>query len=546
MSWKDVENVCRMAKSRARLTMHDSVLRLFVDSEEVPRLVPRKRGRINVRSTSVPNFMEYIFFLILDLPWLHLIVFVAIFSVIVFGTFGSLFWITGGGFTYDNREEELSWQSCLFFTFQTFDDIGYGRLSPNTVSGDVISSITALLGNFVKIFIGGVIVHKIHDPKKLKHTNNYSKYAVWNKTTLSFQDDTWSTGVDCLSFRLTRKCTRSTLCSSSFHLLYFKTYTDMDGWERFEFQELDYEINKQQGRNRSAFFSPPLLGLPWTIIHPITKHSPLHGLTLKDMEQENGEVIGILEGSDESYKHYFQARWSYKACDIKKDREFIPCVRRREDGIFFVDFRRFSKTRMIFPMRGTRRMTSMKKIKKAIRNRYKKTTSSIKKIGGAILRREKTYTKKSKSENYYSWEYERSLSTPLPDSPPSEDRRSGSEDPKSGGYLRKMLRSLLQDVPSLAMTNTTEKRESHEHISGLSSSPSRVTEVSRFGKLNDLSDSPEQTREVALTSVGGLRRRHTRCKSEEGISKSIERKSLGTSAMSVEEYSSNKKDTFNV
>jgi len=528
VNWKGLQKGkgCSFKKTISpRLTVHDSVMRLFVNSEEEPRLVPRKRGRINVRSSNLPDFWEYLFFLILDLPWLQSVVFASCLSIAFFLIFGFLFWITGGGFSYILVEKELSFRSCLFFTLQTFDNIGYGYLSPVTYNCDILASFTALLSNFVKIFFGGVLLHKLTNPKKLKYTNKFSDVAVRNENTMTFQIEGYETGVKCLSFRVARTFTSSTLCDSSFQLVYFKTFTDEDGYEKFEFQELDFEINKQLGRSRDISFSLPLLGLPWTVIHPIDKNSPLFGLSLQDMEWENGEVIGILEGCDEICAKNYQARWSYKACDIRENHEFVPCVKRDDCGFFSVDFGRLSKTRRVNPDYVAKpRVSPLKKIARRLRKGLKSTRRSLRKIGGSFRR--STLRKKSAPLKRWSTESEiiglpetkeRSLSTPLPG-------QSLPTDVVGINLIDNMYRGMIKGTQSRSVTSSDKYilESGQESVLPLTASTT-IERMSVNTKSDEVGRSTDSISDIHPESFVGLRRRHSRRTSPESMRQSARR-----------------------
>jgi len=72
------------------------------------RLIPRQRGRINVRSKNSPSRTAYLFFFLCDLPWYQLFLIMA-FCYLVFNTiFALLFYSIGGGMSYWEREEVLS------------------------------------------------------------------------------------------------------------------------------------------------------------------------------------------------------------------------------------------------------------------------------------------------------------------------------------------------------------------------------------------------------------------------------------------------------
>jgi len=323
-------------QTRPSLTLRDSIFRILKDNREQCRLIPRTRGRINVRSNTFPRCTEYMFFLICDLPWLQLFA-VTTGMLLVFILVFAIFFYFIGGISIEHLDEEyLSLWTSFCFTFQTMDQIGYGLLSPVSFSCDIAATLTSLMANFFWKFSAGLIAIKMSLPKKLKHLNKFSKIAVRNRNQLIF--------------RIAGTFSASSLCNGKFQLIYFKCRTDAMGYEIYEFTECDFEINYQHGRNRDLGFSRPLLRLPWTVTHPINKNSPLYGLSLNQMQEENGEIIGILVGSDEVSSLWYQTRWSFKANEILEGREFIPCVHRdQQNGVFNVDFDRLSKTKSVEP-----------------------------------------------------------------------------------------------------------------------------------------------------------------------------------------------------
>jgi len=110
--------------------------------------------------------------------------------------------------------------------------------------------------------------------------------------------------------------------------------------ESFEMFELGFELNKQLGRTRGLNFSAPLLALPWTVVHPMDRHSPLYHATLDDLVDSKAEIIVVLEGVNESVSDTFQARFSYVASEIIWNAQFVPIVR-QSDKQFEIDYSRF-------------------------------------------------------------------------------------------------------------------------------------------------------------------------------------------------------------
>jgi len=179
-------------------------------------------------------------------------------------------------------------------------------------------------------------------PKKLKYTHKYSEVAVMNTKMLIYKGGEYLAGYPSITFRVSGTYSSTELCAGSFHLVYFKTNTMADGWENYEFHELNFEINRQVGRPREMKLSTPLLALPWTVTHAIDKQSPLYNMSLEEMAEENGEIIAVIDGIDEISSQNYQSRWSYLSSEILSHRDFQPCVKR--DGSLVVDFSMISRT----------------------------------------------------------------------------------------------------------------------------------------------------------------------------------------------------------
>jgi len=245
--------------------------------------------------------------------------------------------------SYKKREEVLSFWTCFFFSIQTMDTIGYGLLSPITWGCDVLTMFCSILANFFWCWFCGLVFAKMSFPKKLKYTHKYSDVAVMNKKMLLYKGEEYLSGYPSITFRVSGTYSSSELCDGDMHLIYFKTMTTDDGWEEYEFHELDFEINRQLGRPREMSLSTPLLALPWTVTHAIDENSPLYQMSLEGMAEENGEIIAVIDGIDEISSQNYQSRWSYIPKEILKHREFIPCVK-RDIGCFVVDFSKISHT----------------------------------------------------------------------------------------------------------------------------------------------------------------------------------------------------------
>jgi inward rectifier potassium channel len=70
----------------------------------------------------------------------------------------------------------------------------------------------------------------------------------------------------------------------------------------------------------SVYFFP----LPWTIVHPIDKISPLYNKTLEDLAKVHAEILILIKGFDETFGQTVHTRHSYRFDEIIWGAKFIP------------------------------------------------------------------------------------------------------------------------------------------------------------------------------------------------------------------------------
>ncbi len=68
----------------------------------------------------------------------------------------------------------------------------------------------------------------------------------------------------------------------------------------------------------------PFMTSNWLIVHNITEHSPLFGLTKDDLRNRNFEFILLIKAIDDNYSHEVHSRTSYLADDIICNAKFKP------------------------------------------------------------------------------------------------------------------------------------------------------------------------------------------------------------------------------
>ncbi|KNC83219.1 hypothetical protein SARC_04519 [Sphaeroforma arctica JP610] len=303
------------------------------------RLV-KKDGTLNVQYIGCPvkYNVSNMYHDIVDKNWPFLIVLITVMYTSCALFFATLYWIDGGVLkSYTSpSDQELTFPEAYYFSVQTQDTIGYGALYPgDQVTTNLISALQSWLSMLVYATITGIVFTKLSRPSKIKNNIMFSSNAVINNTSsLTFVpnarggDETegeYRSGEEpCLVFRIAN-VRKAQLCAASFTLLCV-SYKPNEHGEQYTTQELNFEINQQVGRVRGMNFSVPQLNLPWNVVHPIDRSSPLYGLTAKEVIRNRIEIIAVLDAIDEACADNFQARSSYTANDIHWQAEFADMV----------------------------------------------------------------------------------------------------------------------------------------------------------------------------------------------------------------------------
>ena len=91
------------------------------------------------------------------------------------------------------------------------------------------------------------------------------------------------------------------------------TVEDKDGQPTRRYTQLKLE-------REQVLFMP----LTWTIVHPIDGESPLLGLTAKDLERLQAEVMILIKAYDDTFSQTVLARYSYRYDEIVWNQRFAP------------------------------------------------------------------------------------------------------------------------------------------------------------------------------------------------------------------------------
>jgi inward rectifier potassium channel len=179
---------------------------------------------------------------------------------------------------------------AFFFSVHTLSTIGYGHIVPTSLGANVLTTIEAMVGLFGLALGTGLIFARFARPLAEIVFSEKAVIAPYR-------------GITAFEFRIVNRRRNQIMeLEAKIHLAWLE---EEDGRLKRRFHELPLE------RHRVAFFP-----LSWTIVHPIDKESPLHGVTQEQLAASNAEILVLLTGIDETFSQTVHARSSYRAEEI--------------------------------------------------------------------------------------------------------------------------------------------------------------------------------------------------------------------------------------
>jgi len=188
---------------------------------------------------------------------------------------------------------------AFFFSVQTFTTVGYGGINPVGISANFVASLCASVGLVAFALITGLFFARFSKPR--------SHIAFSKKALLT----TYREGLHCFQFRIVN--TRS-------HKIIDLEATVIFTWLETVGKEMKRHYANLKLERSKVFLFP----LNWTVVHPITKGSPLFGKTLPEIAAMHGEFMVMLKGFDESYNQLIHTNTSYIGKDMATDAKFHP------------------------------------------------------------------------------------------------------------------------------------------------------------------------------------------------------------------------------
>lgn len=279
------------------------------------RLLDRD-GSFNVKRRG-QSFLAslHLYHALLNMPWWHFHLVIVSGFLGVNALFALLYILAGpeavGGAVRLPLNQHFA--QAFFFSVQTFTSVGYGQLTPNGLTANVIATADAFFGLLSFAFATGLVFARFARPTAKIIFSRVALVAPYREIT-GFQ------------FRIANE-RNNQLVDLHIRVLFSRLET-VRGRRIRTFDELELE------RKQVVFFP-----LHWTIVHPIDEQSPLAQYTETKLRNADAEFLILLTAFDETFSQTVHARSSYKFDEVIWGAKFRSMLDGVDSGRLSVDLR---------------------------------------------------------------------------------------------------------------------------------------------------------------------------------------------------------------
>ncbi|NET11156.1 MAG: ATP-sensitive inward rectifier potassium channel 10, partial [Symploca sp. SIO2B6] len=208
------------------------------------------------------------------------------------------------------------------FSVQTMASIGYGAMHPQTLYANILVTIESLVGLMGIAMVTGLTFARFSRPTTRVMFSNVTVIAPYD-------------GIPTLMFRVANQ-RRNRIIEAQLNMTLVWNEVSREGHAMRRFYDLPL-VRSQT----------PVFALSWTVMHPITPDSPLHGKTEADLIHTDTELVITLTGLDETLSQTVHARHSYGPTDILRNMIFVDLFTHLPDGRFAIDYDRFHQVKPV-------------------------------------------------------------------------------------------------------------------------------------------------------------------------------------------------------
>lgn len=252
---------------------------------KVERLL-NQDGTYNIKRIGGLTGIKDIYKFLIDLSWFRFVALAFIAFLIVNTLFALIYLSIGVDELLGTSELHSDFVNAFFFSVQTLMTIGYGHISPNGLGANITSVIESFVGLMGIALMTGLIYGRFSKPS--------SKIAFSNNIIITpFKEG------KALMFKVVNQ-RNSTLLNVRVKVMLIMDSSAENNSVLKQYHSLPLQID-------SIHFFP----LTWTLVHEINDQSPIHNHNLRELMNQNAEVIVLIEAYDETHHQNVFERHSY-------------------------------------------------------------------------------------------------------------------------------------------------------------------------------------------------------------------------------------------
>lgn len=215
-----------------------------------------------------------------------------------------------------------SFPAALFFSIETLATVGYGHMYPATVYGHVVTTIEIIVGMFWVAVITGLIFVRFSRP---------TARILFSDALLIGNFD----GKPTLMFRVAN-LRHTTMVEAEFRITFSRDEVVREGDVVRRFYPL--KIHPERMINFPAAL---------VIRHTIDQQSPLHDVTIEDLEKSDAFFIASTVSIELVMAASVQSQKDYSWEDVRFGERFVDVYEDLPDGRLMVDYARLHETEPI-------------------------------------------------------------------------------------------------------------------------------------------------------------------------------------------------------
>jgi inward rectifier potassium channel len=209
--------------------------------------------------------------------------------------------------------EKISWANCFFFSVETLATVGYGHMYPETLFGHLVATLEIIVGMFGMAIVTGLIFIRFSRP--------VARIVFSNNLVLAPFD-----GQPALMFRVANLRDQA-MAEAEFRIMLIRDEPTREGEPFRRFYPLTLQFDR-------LILFPAVI----TVRHIIDESSPLHKLTLADIESGDSRFTVSIVCIDTVIPAPVQSHHSYTWRDIRFNQKFAEIYHEVADGTFTVDY----------------------------------------------------------------------------------------------------------------------------------------------------------------------------------------------------------------